>query len=255
MIPAGRNAAYPGYGGYAVENKPAGESSGFALHALIPLEDFKAILGVDDREDCLDFASVRNQGYEFLQGKNSATLLQPPSLATFCLVTATFTIEQYCKRRLFLKKHFERIEFHGDLLLPLGEYPVREVLAVYVVGAFGETGEPLEPDLYRVIPDLEAETGEGPEDTVYSLSLSPALNRGLSAVKAVYRAGYACGEAPADLASACLELAAWNMSRYRGRRIGMTGNVRGSGKDGEHLEASMPENVRGLLEPYRRRII
>jgi hypothetical protein len=48
---------------------------------------------------------------------------------------------------------------------------------------------------------------------------------------------------------------AWNMSRYRGRRIGMTGNVRGSGKDGEHLETSMPENVRGLLEPYKRRVI
>jgi hypothetical protein len=152
-----------------------------------------------------------------------------------------------------MKKHFEGIEFHGDPLLPLREYSVREILAVYILGTFGETGEPLEPDLYRVVPDLEAETGEGPEDTVYSLSLSPALNRGLSAVKAVYRAGYGCGEAPADLASACLELAAWNTSRYRGRRIGMTGNVRGSGKDGEHLEASMPENVRLLLEPYRRR--
>jgi hypothetical protein len=200
------------------------------LYTLIPLEDFKAILYLDDRED---------------------------ALSRFCLTTATFTIEQYCKRRLFLKKHFEQIEFYGDLFLPLGEYPVREVLAAYIVGAFGETGEPLEPDLYRVIPDLEAETGERPEDTVYSLSLSPALNRGpgLSAIKVVYRAGYACGEAPADLASACLELAAWNIARYRGRRIGMTGNVRGSGKEGEHLEASMPENVRGLLEPYRRRTI
>jgi hypothetical protein len=207
-----------------------------SLHTLISLEDFKAILGVDDRED---------------------------ALSRFCLTTATCAIEQYCKRRLFLKKHVERIETNGDPLLPLREYPVREVLAVYSAGALRETGEPLEPGLYRVIPDLEGDTGEGPEDTVYSLSLSPALNRGrgLSAIKAVYRAGYACGEAggpygvPADLASACLELAAWNMSRYRGRRIGMTGNVRGSGKEGEHLEASMPENVRLLLEPYRRRVI
>ncbi|MDR2741781.1 MAG: hypothetical protein LBB98_06460, partial [Treponema sp.] len=130
---------------------------------MIPLEDFKAILGIDDREN---------------------------ALSRYCLITATFTIEQYCLRRLFMKKHFERIEFHGDLssslrddvrftspltrrneglLLPLREYPVREVLAVYIVGAFGETGEPLEPDLYRLIPDLEAETGEEAEDTVYSL--------------------------------------------------------------------------------------
>jgi hypothetical protein len=240
-----------------IMNNGNGGGAQTPLHSLIPLEDFKALLSLDDRDD---------------------------ALSRFCLTTATYTIEQYCKRRLFLKKHFERIEFHGELssslrddvrftssltrrneglLLPLGEYPVREVLAVYVVGDFGETGEPLEPNLYRVIPDLEADTGEGPEDTVYSLSLSPALNRGrgFSAVKAVYTAGYACGEAgdpygiPGDLASACLELAAWNMARYRGRRIGMTGNVRGNGKDGEHLEASMPENVRLLLEPYRRRVI
>jgi hypothetical protein len=77
----------------------------------------------------------------------------------------------------------------------------------------------------------------------------------------VYRAGYTSVKAPADLASVCLELAAWNMSRYRGPPlrsrflIGMTGNVRGSGKDGEHLETSMPENVRQLLEPYKRRVI
>jgi hypothetical protein len=80
-------------------------------------------------------------------------------------------------------------------------------------------------------------------------------------VKVRYLAGYAPGKtcppygAPADLASACLELAAWNMARYRGRRIGLTGAVRGRGQDGEHLETAMPENVKGLLEPYKRKMI
>ena len=60
---------------------------------------------------------------------------------------------------------------------------------------------------------------------------------------------------PADLASACLELAAWNFNRYKGKRIGMTGNIRGSGKEGEHFEMAMPENVKNLLEPYKRKII
>jgi hypothetical protein len=40
-------------------------------HTLIPLTDFKAILGLDDRED---------------------------ALSQYCLITATYTIEQYCKR-------------------------------------------------------------------------------------------------------------------------------------------------------------
>jgi hypothetical protein len=208
------------------------------FHCLIEPGDFKALLGIDDREDML---------------------------SRYCLITATYTIEQYCRRRLVLKKHFERIAYYGDPLLPLGEYPVREVLAVYAMNhEEAETGNGalVAPDFYRVIPDVEGETGEWPEDTVYSLSLSPVLlwGRGITAVKAVYRAGYVCGEAggpgvPADLASACLELAAWNMTRYRGRRIGMTGVARGSGRDGEYLEASMPENVRCLLEPYRRKII
>jgi dsRNA-specific ribonuclease len=62
------------------------------LHTLTPLAAFKAILGIDDRED---------------------------ALSRYCLITASYTIEQHCKRRLFLKRHFERIAFHGDLFLPL----------------------------------------------------------------------------------------------------------------------------------------
>jgi len=47
----------------------------------------------------------------------------------------------------------------------------------------------------------------------------------------------------------------WNFQRYKGRRVGLTGNIRGGGKDGEHFEMSMPENVRQLLEPYKRKTI
>jgi hypothetical protein len=91
-------------------------------------------LGLDDREDSV----------------------QPPSLAAFCLITATYAIEQYCKRRFFMKKYFERIESAGDLLLPLREYPVREVLACYSAtpnsGAFWEL---VEPEFYRLCPEIE----------------------------------------------------------------------------------------------------
>ena len=67
------------------------------LYSLIPLADFKAVLGVDDRED---------------------------ALSRYCLITATYTIEHYCMRQLLRKKHFERIEYTGDLILLLREYPV-----------------------------------------------------------------------------------------------------------------------------------
>jgi hypothetical protein len=193
-------------------------------HSLVPLADFKAVLGVDDRDDCL---------------------------SRYCLVTATYTIEQYCHRRFLKKRRSELLDFFGDYVMPLRDYPVREILAVYLINPFKKP-ELVEPDFYHIIPDCEDF-----EDIPYCLSVSPGLNMapGEEAIKIHYQAGYEPGKVPADLASACLELAAWNMTRYREKRIGITGNVRGSGKDGEHLEASIPENVRCLLEPYRRRVI
>ena len=198
------------------------------LYTLIPLEEFKSLLGIDDRED---------------------------KIARFCLVTSTLTIEQHCKRRLLRKKHFEGIEYHNDLLLPIREYPVCKVLAAYVINKEQVTGnkeEILEPEFYEVVPDCGSDY-----DLPFSLNLSPALlrYRGLSAIKVIYWAGYPINKVPADLAAACLELASWNLNRYRGRRVGMTGNIRGAGKEGEHFEMSMPSNVRGLLETYRRKVI
>ena len=189
------------------------------LHTLIPLDEFKSILGIDDRDD---------------------------KLSRFCLVTSTLRIEEYCKRKLLRKKHFETIEYTGDLLLPLREYPVNKILAVFA------NGEIIEPDFYNTVPDCGVT-----EDLSFYLSLSPALKRyrNLKTIKAIYWAGYQLCKVSADLASACLELASWNMKRYKSNRIGMTGNVRGNGKEGEHFEMSMPENVRSLLEPYRRKTI
>jgi hypothetical protein len=203
------------------------------LYALIPPDEFKDLLGVDDRED---------------------------KISRFCLTTATFTIEQYCKRRLLRRKNTDYLTFTGEYIFSIREYPVWKVLSAYAAttGAV-QRGTPLvspenlvDPKHYFCLPN------EGiHEDIPFSLVLrSPyRLTREEMGIQVRYLAGYVPGKVPVDLASACLELAAWNMSRYRGRRIGMTGNVRGNGKDGEHLEMSIPENVRQLLEPYRRRTI
>jgi hypothetical protein len=223
------------------------------LHSLITLEQFKAVLNIDDRDDMLSKS---------------------------CLEIATKAIENYCKRNLLRKKHFEQLEYTGELQLPLGEYPVNKVLVVYALPTTAGDGEIIEPDFYSIIPECGTDC-----DYQFSISLSRAFLRyqGLSAIKAVYWAGYVvkphpCGfttrsfcdaktpakalktaasmpPVPPDLSAACLELASWNMNRYKGRRIGMTGNVRSGGKDGEHFELSMPENVKNLLEPYRRKVI
>jgi len=195
------------------------------LHSLITLEQFKAVLSIDDRDDMLSKS---------------------------CLEIATKAIENYCKRHLLRKKHSEQLEYSGDLELLLGEYPVHRVLVAYALTVKDGDGEIVEPDFYSVIPECGTDC-----DYPFSILLSRAFLRyqGLSAIKAVYWAGYSPVYVPPDLSAACLELAAWNMSRYKGRRIGMTGNVRGGGRDGEHFELSMPENVKNLLEPYRRKLI
>ena len=188
------------------------------FYSLVPLEEFKSVLCIDDRED---------------------------KLCRFCLVTTTLTIESYCKRKIFLHNHNEHISFYGDLEIPLREYPVTELKRINVWGR----GEVLEPQFYNLIPDSGTSI-----DIPFSVELSPVLGRvrWLRAIHISYMAGYEFNAVPADLEAACLEMAAWNMGRYRGKRIGMTGSVR---KDGDRWEMAMPENVRGLLEPYRRKVI
>jgi hypothetical protein len=175
------------------------------------------------------------------------------------LTTATHTVEQYCHRRLVVKGHFEDLPFWGDFTIPLTHYPVQKVFAVYMRIPGEKEMALLESDFYSIEPEPGTAF-----DTPASLVLSPALRvmRCEKSLRVVYKTGYVAGKAagtpnavPADLAAACLELASWNLTRYKGRRIGMTGNVRGSGKDGEHLEMGMPENVKSLLRPYRRGMI
>jgi hypothetical protein len=73
------------------------------LHSVIPLADFKAVLGIDDRED---------------------------ALSRYCLITATYTIEQYYKRRLIRKKHTDYLTFGEHLETSMPEN-VRQLLEPY----------------------------------------------------------------------------------------------------------------------------
>jgi len=215
------------------------------LHTLIPLDEFKALMGIDDRDD---------------------------KTARFCLVTATLTIEEYCKRKFLRKQYFEVFKWSGHLVLILKEYPVSEILAVYTYNDLQVSencGMILEPEFYR--PMIGNDYNEG---IPFELLLSPSLKPyQLKLIKVIYSAGYVSKSnenqitdeqlpernmpmaVPANLSAACLELASWNFNRYKGKRIGMSGNIRGAGVQGEHFEMSIPENVMALIEPYRRKTI
>ena len=196
-----------------------------SLYTLISLDDFKALMGVDDRDD---------------------------KTTRFCLVTSTLTIEEYCKRKFLRKQYFETIPIKNNyFVLPLREYPVREILLVSNEQFNMRNDGIIEPEFYR--PMLGNDYNE---EMIFELLLSPSLKHyELKAIKVIYLAGYNLCDVPANLSAACLELASWNFNRYKGRRIGMSGNIKGAGVQGEHFELSMPENVRALIEPYRRKTI
>jgi len=217
------------------------------LYTLIPIDEFKTLHGIDDRDD---------------------------KLAKFCLVTSSLNLEQYCKRHFLLRIYHETINLFGDLRVTLNEYPAREIIAIFSMsneqGTMGkeqrkdkrekrkiikewglEGGELIEPEFYRVIPDCN-----NVEEYPYAIELSPAVLRmGCKKINVAYWAGYEYNKIPSDLFAACYELASWNFNRYKSGRVGMTGNVRGAGVQGEHFEMSMPENVKALIEPYRRKTI
>lgn len=166
-------------------------------------------------------------------------------------MTATHTIEQYCKRRLLRRKHLEQLSFSGDLLLPLREYPIVEILTVHSVTDYKKNSEIIEPEFYELIPECGTDL-----DIPFEISLSSAVARmkDISTLKVIYKAGYLLAEVPADLKAACLELAAWNFNRYKSKRIGII-NSEKSSSNNVSFEMSMPENVKMLLEPYRRKTI
>jgi hypothetical protein len=159
---------------------------GTAIHSLIPLADFKAFLGLDDREDCL---------------------------AAFCLVTAAYTIEQYCKRRLLRRKHTDYLTFTGEYVFTFRKYPVGKVPSVHAARAgavlqgearFGPESL-IDPKHYYCFPEpsINSEGGGSPldegihENISFSLVLRPPyqLAREEMGIRVRYLAGYSTGKA------------------------------------------------------------
>jgi hypothetical protein len=171
-------------------------------------------------------------------------------IARLCLLISTLSIEHFCKRKLLRKKHVEQFDFQNGFYLPLREYPVSELQAVFLLGTRNckpGYGELLDPDFYSVIPDCSLDM-----DLPFAVELSQLVRRsGCKAVMVYYYAGYTAGKVPADLSSACMELAAWNFNRFKNKFFGMASNE----KEEFSFEKSMPENVKALLEPYKRKTI
>jgi uncharacterized phiE125 gp8 family phage protein len=161
------------------------------------------------------------------------------SLLGFLLVSGSYAIEEYCMRRLLRKRIKER--FEASCYLTLREYPVAEVSAVELVDVYGASS----PFFY----DLSPEAGTLANAPHILRPLLPDYVLSGRAVRVKYIAGWRVPDVPPDLKEACLELTAWKYQRHNMRLSGV------AGKGAAAFENRMPERVRELLEPYRRRVL
>jgi hypothetical protein len=201
-------------------------ATGPAVHSLVTFSECKSALSLDDRDD---------------------------SFTLFLSIAATYCAENHCLRRIFRRRHTEYFDSVGDNAFFLREYPVREIVSVHEDRhhRFPETSR-IDPEHYYCTPDLV-----DVENFITTLTLTPpyGIPRGRKSIKVIYTAGYSVEEVPPDVKQAVIEIVAWNQTRYRSRRIGAIGTIRGSGREAEGLELTIPENALLLLEPYRRRTI
>jgi uncharacterized phiE125 gp8 family phage protein len=162
------------------------------------------------------------------------------SLVDFLLAASTYAIEEYCMRRLLRKRVKEWFVNSSETVFTLREYPVAEVSAVGV--ADGRGG--IEPVLYGLLPEAGV-----CENYPFTLRLLSTPSRARS-VFVKYIAGYSMAGVPPDLKEACFELTAWKLQRHNMRFAGIADN-----KGAAAFESKMPERVKELLEPYRRRTL
>jgi hypothetical protein len=169
----------------------------------------------------------------------------------FLVTTATGIIERHLGRRIMYRRNVDYLSSLGSNDLFLREYPVRDITSVYfdLTRHFTEETK-LFPSQYDFTPDPE-----GLADVPGTLRIitDETLPLGRKCVKIVYHAGFMNDEIPADLQMAVIELVAWNYARIRTKQVGVKASV--TGRDAPDLESSIPENVKQLLEPFRRRTI
>jgi uncharacterized phiE125 gp8 family phage protein len=163
------------------------------------------------------------------------------ALLTFLLEAAARAFEDFCRRRLRYGRVIENFYGTRESCFFLREYPVRSIAGVYVTpSGDGEAYELSNGDI-QLDPT-------SPQNWTAAVRLNLGAYRGLNTIKIIYFAGYKSGDVPPDLKSAVLEAVAWMYARHKAKKVGVTGGT-------EQYESALPENVRLLLQPYRRVMI
>lgn len=151
---------------------------------------------------------------------------------------ASAVVEDYCGRSFELAEYDERYDIAADQsTLTLNNYPVTAVAALY--DAVGEGRSERQVDSSQFILDPDAGLIRLMEGT---------FTPGRGSVRVVYTAGYATPPAPVVHAAVMLALG-WYRERPDGRAVRESYD----GYSASLAATTVPPEVAGLLEPYRRR--
>jgi len=187
---------WPGRTGQLPARNPHRPGRAQLRHPVLPVKDSL------NNKSALSSVSVMASFYLFtLRAGVLGIDNRDGKLSQFCLKIATYTIEQYCYRKMMLKNHFEDLDYWGDSTIPLKYYPVREILVLYIKAGNGEW-ELAKPDFYWIVPEAR-EDFDMPVSLVLGMGLR--IIRGEGKLKVIDITGYTTGQVPLDLASSCMK--------------------------------------------------
>lgn len=159
-------------------------------------------------------------------------------------------IESYTRRCLTERLIAEFRDGYLNPSLNLRQYPVKEVTELRCQKGNEE---------FVVSQELFSLDNPGVQEC-YEQPVRITLNEGYLFplgrynIQVTYTAGYSPQTMPADLKMALCEMVGWSLKRIRARQIGMSGLVNSRrSKEWPVTEKTMPDHVKEILEPYRRK--
>ena len=176
------------------------------------------------------------------------------SILALVVASSSARVERYLMRRILEGNFSGEFDSLGQRDIVLSEYPVRNVISVRCdpERVFGDETKLADNAWYcatvpyDILEDL-------PAVLIFDPFVSLPIGRRI--IRVEYTAGYPLDAIPEDLKLATMELVAWEFRRVKSKQVGVSGFVPTSGRmERTVLEMQMPENVREMLEPYRRRM-
>ena len=164
------------------------------------------------------------------------------------IFSASAEIETYTGRKLKQRQIRELNDGCSQSEIILKQYPVKEVTSLKVDNERNYQEETIVSNEYYscFIPnqdDLEYQSE-------IILAQGYSFPNGRNNIEVIYTAGYLDEEVPEDLKTAVTELVEWSFKRLNNRQIGEI-NLKYGQKT--QLATRIPEHVRDLIEPYKRK--